>query len=458
MKLKKYQDRELKIKRRNFMLLLFLCVIGIGLFVYQSFARFQDKATFRIINGKLKLSGGKGDIEFVFYNGDQKVDDLPLNDSGILYISSKCTNGAKVKWDSENWAPTVYNLEKTKTSCELYFGDEEDRACLFYPEGAACKYYKAGETAELLYDDTKDKNLRYVGATPNNYVYFNCEDGVEASDETCETWRIIGVMNNIEDEDGNMGSHLKMIRDKFEKNYSWDSSHSSINNGYGVNEWSQTAIEKVLNNEYLNRTSGSNRCYKNYGDTIEACPNWASIGIRESSRNMISSVKWNTGTMPVAYSTSLITAKYMYEAERSNHHGKEWCQASGESECNDDVARTTTWTGKVGLMYPSDYGYAVGGNVRDTCLGKTMNSYNGYNCMTNDWLYDKNNYQWAMTPVPRSSDADRVFYVVYNGDVSYNHASTAYAVRPVVYLAPSVKIKDGNGEVGDPFVLEYSEN
>ena len=43
-----------------------------------------------------------------------------------------------------------------------------------------------GETDELKFDDTSDKNLRYIGANPNNYVKFNNE-----------LWRIIGVFNNV---------------------------------------------------------------------------------------------------------------------------------------------------------------------------------------------------------------------------------------------------------------------
>ena len=32
--------------------------------------------------------------------------------------------------------------------------------------------------------------------------------------------------------------------------------------------------------------------------------------------------------------------------------------------CTDNVNRTTTWEGYVGLMYPSDLGYVVGGEAR----------------------------------------------------------------------------------------------
>ena len=38
--------------------------------------------------------------------------------------------------------------------------------------------------------------IRYQGTDPNNYVYFNCQADVEKTDQTCETWRIIGIVDD----------------------------------------------------------------------------------------------------------------------------------------------------------------------------------------------------------------------------------------------------------------------
>ena len=38
-------------------------------------------------------------------------------------------------------------------------------------------------------------NIRYYGASPNNYIYFNCSNYSNQSSSTCETWRIIGVFD-----------------------------------------------------------------------------------------------------------------------------------------------------------------------------------------------------------------------------------------------------------------------
>ncbi len=470
MRLKKYQDKDVIIKRRTLIIFSLLFVLVIGLFGYQSYGRYQDKATFRIINGKLKMTGGSGDIEFAFYNGDQKLDTMPIqnNEEGIVFIKAECTNDAILKWDDNNWDNIVINnLKKTKTSCSLYFGSKTEKICASAGEkSGACYLAKKSDndTTNFTYDDTNDTNLRYIGATPNNYVYFNCEEGIEPSIETCETWRIIGVMNNIEDENGVIGSYIKIISDKseqFEKGYSWDSSHSSINNGYGVNEWSEADIEKVLNDEYLYRRKGTNKCYSGNNNSTSTCPDWTNAGIRDESRNMIASVKWNTGTMPVAYDDNLITTKYMYEVERGSHNGKELClENGGGTNCNDKVTRTTTWIGKVGLMYPSDYGYAVGGDIRATCLDKSLYYYSRDNCCENDWLFYILRTQWTITPGSHPSYAYYVFYIDSSGGVNASTAYNADVVRPTLYLKSDVKIIDRDyedyGSSTHPFELDYN--
>ena len=40
-----------------------------------------------------------------------------------------------------------------------------------------------------------DGNIRYYGASPNNYIYFNCDDYSNQTSSTCETWRIIGIFD-----------------------------------------------------------------------------------------------------------------------------------------------------------------------------------------------------------------------------------------------------------------------
>ena len=87
---------------------------------------------------------------------------------------------------------------------------------------------KITDTTQIATDDP-DNNIRYIGANPNNYVYFNCSDYSNQSDSTCEKWRIIGVFKNMTKEDGTKEDLVKIIRDDSLGYIAWDSND--------VNDW-----------------------------------------------------------------------------------------------------------------------------------------------------------------------------------------------------------------------------
>ena len=119
------------------------------------------------------------------------------------------------------------------------------------------------------------------------------------------------------------------------------------------------------------------------------------------------------------------------------------------------MERTTTWEGYVGLIYPSDYGYAVGGEARTNCLANTnLDDYGTNNCYTNDWLYNKTSTdQWTMSQYASSSDACFGFLVSSVGLVSLNSDSFGFVVRPALFLKSNVGISGGEGSSTNPYVL-----
>ena len=306
------------------------------------------------------------------------------------------------------------------------------------------------DTTNLAVDDYN--NTRYIGKDPNNYVNI---DG--------DIWRIIGVMKDIDDGTGTKSDRVKLIRSESIGSYSWDTSDSSINKGFGVNEWSQADLMKLLNPGYESESvggslywnSGSGTCYVGSGNSKSRCY-FTSTGIKEKLKTLISDAVWNTGSQGTNDYTSASggLTKHFYAYERSSNTGKICSSGTG---CNDTVERTTTWTGKVGLMYPSDYGYATsGGSTADraTCLNTVLYDwYNYSDCYNNDWLFN-NSWQWTLSPYAQSSDARRVFDVRYNGHVSTDDAFYGFGARPVVYLASNVKISGGEGTSRSPYQLE----
>jgi len=124
---------------------------------------------------------------------------------------------------------------------------------------------------ELVYDGTSENNLRYIGANPNNYVSFNNE-----------LWRIIGVMENVDDGSGKSEARVKIIRNEPIGNYIWDTSDSTINQGNGVNEWSQADVNVLLNDYYYNRRENQS-CFCGLNNMTTQC-SFGKIGIFEESK------------------------------------------------------------------------------------------------------------------------------------------------------------------------------
>ena len=112
------------------------------------------------------------------------------------------------------------------------------------------------DTTQIATDDP-DNNIRYIGANPNNYVYFNCSDYNNQSDSTCEKWRIIGVFKNMTKEDGTKEDLVKIIRDDRLSNtgFSWDYKKKGVGTStsdYSSNDWTDSQLMMMLNpTDYL---------------------------------------------------------------------------------------------------------------------------------------------------------------------------------------------------------------
>lgn len=298
---------------------------------------------------------------------------------------------------------------------------------------------------DLVYDEAG--NIRYIGKDPNNYVKVDNE-----------LWRIIGVFNNIKssatDEYGE--TRIKLIRNESIGGYAWDA--STYNTGWGINEWSQADLMYLLNPGYtgingsLYYNSGKGTCYSGQNNATVAC-DFTNTGLKSNLKNLIDSALWNTGSNGTAKLWNDITTQEFYTFERSNNTGK--ICTSGEY-CNDPLGRTTSWVGLVGLMYPSDYGYATGGGnyKREYCLSKTLYTWDSSaDCYNDDWLYTSVNHQWTLSPLAIADGSHVAFVVNSSGQVRGSSAANGWLVRPSVYLKSNVKILAGEGTIDNPYML-----
>ena len=414
----------------------------------------------------------KNDYFIASYIDGEWSNEIPGKDDGYVVDKIVCDNGATGTWDNEEWGINIRNATK-KIKCSVYFIVKPIYLRNTIQELATT------DTTNFATDDPNN-NIRYIGAGPNNYVYFNCSDYSNQSDSTCEKWRIIGVFKNVTKADGTKEDLVKIVKDDRLNNtgisldYKKKGVGTSTSN-YGSNDWTDSQLMMMLNpTDYLKsgytidnnivKDSKGQAIYQNmgsyYNGTSGCQPaeiasgadftctsiDFTSTGLKnDSTRNAIESVVWNLGgTANYKYSSNgLASHFYGYERGSTVYSG-----------------HATTWTGKIGLMYPSDYGYATsGGSTTDraTCLAKEMYNWNVSgvsDCKNNDYLYKSSYYQWTLAP--DSSSASNVFAVGTGGFVSdYGANSAGGSVRPAVFLKSNISITDvGIGTAESPFQLK----
>ena len=243
-----------------------------------------------------------------------------------------------------------------------------------------------GETITDLLPSNPDEiyrdehgNIRYYGATPNNYVSFNNE-----------LWRIIGVIDG----------KIKIIRNESIGKYAWASNDS--------NNWNNASLKSYLNGEYYNSIDGT---YK----------------------NMISEETYYLGGVTNSNITTLTVSDY-YNTERDS-----------TQVYSGNPASTTQY---IGLMYPSDYGYAAGSSCLSTPLWDYVSS-----CKNSDYLFSGVN-EWLQAPfASHSSIASLLINTGFVNGIGFG-VTYSGAVRPTITLSSEVQITGGDGSQSNPYQIE----
>ena len=242
-----------------------------------------------------------------------------------------------------------------------------------------------------------DKDIteyRYRGASPKNYVTFNNE-----------VWRIIGVFPT-DDGTGKIENRIKLVRNESIGNKYWNTGKS--------NNWARpTTLNTELNGAYLN--------------------NYATI-----AQNMIGNAKYYLG----GYNGSNVTVDTIYQYERKISGSGTYYYGTNPN----------SWTGKLALMYASDYGYASSNCENKRIYDSNSSSNDIRACNTTNWLYNIKKDEWLLPQ--EASDRFNGVSVLSDGRVgSGNVIIDQFAVRPVLYLISSVQIAGGNGTSSSPYTL-----
>ena len=283
-------------------------------------------------------------------------------------------------------------------------------------------------------------DYRYYGANPNNYICLDMEGQSTCSDN--HLYRIIG---SIYEE--NAGTNLLKVMkatpltdgrtSAFSWNYSSTNNYTNIwatptNGNYSNSLSSGSTLMQLLNSgAWWNGTTGSYYDI-NMGETPL---NFTNYKLSDMAKSYISTSRYYLG----GYNNNSPLTNEMYGYERGT--------------LRYDTSRPLYWDGMVGLMYPSDYGYAAGKLCSDSI---SFNSYND-SCKDRNWIFN-NRDQWLITP--RSDSPYLVFYLNSTGTVLTFYvplpegATDRRNVRPTFFLTSTTTIVSGTGSIDDPYVIK----
>ena len=265
-------------------------------------------------------------------------------------------------------------------------------------------------------DIFNEKGIRYEGTDPNNYICLDNKTSGACSSSSL-LFRIIGLFDEDTSTDGTSSSGTKKLLKVIDTN-NYGGTDGKKWNSAGTNNWSTASLKTELNETYLTTLLGTSN-------------------VNSKLSSGVANAKWHLGgASPSNYNT---TAEGIYTQERDTSaiYG----------------GNPSSIYAQVGLMYPSDYGYAtVGGTTtnRAGCRAKAVNAYDTADCKNNDWLFTSqgsfvDDGEWLLSPY--SSDSYLAAYLGSSGYVYHDlHVGGLFAVRPSFYLDSSVLKIVGTGD------------
>ena len=376
------------------------------------------------VNNKTKITKGISmNLEQTAGAGDYKtVTQSKWPTEGYKFNSelSRCENGSKISWDDTN--KKVIVLGNTLDKCYVYFdkllvlsevcGDKTLKDCVIAQytgtQGQNNIYYHKSS----LSNGAGDNSYRYAGANPNNYVCF----GSTASPcPTDNLYRIIGVIDG----------KVRLIKYDYSSSalLGTDGDYSTYKSTPGSTyrgslteidgyRWNQTNETNVWSESNLNKVNLNTNFITNIGTT------WAS--------------KIATTTWKVAGGVFTGLPSETYQNEIANSQ-------SGDNSTTGG----TEYSGKIGLMYVSDYGFAVSSDMWTLAL----NSYTK-TATDNNWMY-MGDGDWTISPMTTMSDY--VHVISTDGKIVIGFVGMdSFGVRPVFNLENSVTYSSGGGSSDNP--------
>ena len=423
------------------------CVLLItGVFFYTSFASFESKETYNIMEGTIN---DPGDIYFAYYIDGVFSENLPKQNTEYTLdtTASTCTNGVVPSWNYATWKfeGDYSNYQRgtnKRTKCDLYFIKNKTVETALgelsvYPytpdyTKSACDDIVCESHEKGIYETTDEEGTSYYyrGSVENNYLEF-----------AGYYWRVVRI---------NGDGTIRIIYDGTELHANGESSTdrqigiSNFNSSNARNEYvgymytideahglTESSVIKEANDEfYANHLA----TYAQYIDT-----NAGFCGDR-STLNLQSGV--GTGTVTTYYKGYLRMVR-----------------STPSLLCENELDLYTSISSNKGnkaLTYP------IGLITMDEVIlagtgGGVFNGGSNYMpTNTSSYLRTGNNY-WTMTPAGSYNSFGNTRWlanVFRVGDSGIDDLEVQYSVsiRPTINLRSDLKFM-GNGTITNPYRL-----
>ena len=448
MKLEKFKIK----KPKKIAIIIFVFMLGIitgYVIFYQSYAFYEERKDFDVINGTVE---DPGDIYFAYYIDGVISRNMPLQNTGYTLDETKsnCNNGVVPTWDNASWEARVnyknYSATtNTRTKCTLYFnktaktvkttlGNIEVNTYIPDFTKSACDDSTCESHEKGIYEATDtDGNPTYYyrGSVENNYVKF-----------ADFYWRIIRINSN--------GS-IRMIYDGTSAHKNGEASEDRQ---YGTSQFN---------------TVWDNNMYVGYMYT-----SGEAHGTGTSSTIKTNVDKFYTDKLS-SYASKLDT-NAGFCGDRSNLNGQSGVGTGTVTTYNKGYLRVVESAPTLTCENASDYytvasassgnkklSYPIGLITADEMMlaghagGVFDGTYNHVKTNNGSYLVTGNSF-WTMTPAggypPFGGDwwdVD-VFHEHGSGNFDDNNAHHTSGLRPVINLKADVTIT-GSGTMNDPYVV-----
>ena len=355
------------------------------------------------------------------------IDDKGLSSYGISSSNtSEPTNWTSINGTSYNFSTTIsvegtYYLWVKDTS-----GNVAKKEFTITP-GTSFNNLMIANNTNIF----NENGLRYEGADPNNYICLDSNKEGACSSSSL-LFRIIGLFDEEYSLDGTTSAGTKKLLKILDTNNYGGTSGKKWNSEV-ENNWSTASLKTELNGTYLTVLLGTSN-------------------VNSKLSGGITITKWHLGGGYGDNNYGVMTAQKWYEVERPPY------STSGNAQ-NIYSGNPEYVYEKIGLMYPSDYGYATTGeNTTNKSSCRTLTLGNWGDCGKNNWIFNSgisNKSEWVISPFYSSITAMRINIggsLGAGGTLDDWVVVYEYSVRPTFYLDSSIlKIVGGTGTSTDPY-------